>query len=203
MALGSRPLFPIRRRYRFFQSPEIAGPHRWEGILLKTVLLLRHAKSSWDQPGLPDPLRPLAPRGQKAAPRIGAYMARSRILPDLVYCSTARRARATWDLVSGKLEHQTDVEVREDLYHASPGSLIELIKELPDSIGTVLLVGHNPTFEDLALALTGGGDEEGLREMAFKYPTGALAVIDFSIERWCEVRAGEGVLRTFVKPRAL
>jgi len=130
-------------------------------------------------------------------------MTRADLLPDLVYCSTARRARETWELVSDQLEQPAEVQLRDDLYHASPGSLIRLIHDLPDSVDSVLLVGHNPTFEDLALVLSGEGDEEGLREMAFKYPTGALAVIDFFAETWNEVRAGEGSLRTFVKPRSL
>lgn len=134
---------------------------------------------------------------------MGAYMGRAGILPDLVYCSTARRAKETWDLVSDQLGRPVESEARDDLYHASPRSLIQLIRDLPGFIDSILLVGHNPTFEDLALVLSGGGDEEGLREMAFKYPTGALAVIDFPVQAWNEVKAGEGVLRTFVKPRSL
>lgn len=170
---------------------------------MKTVLLLRHAKSSWDEPQLPDHLRPLAPRGKKAAPRIGSYMAEQGLQPGLVLCSPARRALDTWNLVSEQLGGVTQVDILEDLYHTSPATLLALIGELPDSIDSVLLVGHNPTFEELALSLAGEGDEEGLAEMARKYPTGALAVIDFPIERWREIQAGLGSLRVFVRPRAI
>ena len=170
---------------------------------MKTVLLLRHAKSSWDQLNLPDPLRPLAPRGRKAAPRIGSYMAENKLIPNMVLCSTARRAEETWQLVSDHLGDGIQVQMRDDIYHASPRRLMDLIQILPKTVDTVLLVGHNPTFEDLALTLAGSGQEEGLESMARKYPTGALAVIDFSVADWSQIRAGEGYLRDFVRPRSL
>jgi len=170
---------------------------------MKTVFLLRHAKSSWDQPTLPDPARPLSSRGRKAAPRVGAYMARNDLIPDRVLCSTARRAVETWDLVSEYLEDPIQVEIREDLYHASPGSLLAILQGLPDTEDSVLFVGHNPTFEDLALALAGAGRGESLAELGRKYPTGALAVFDFPVGAWSEVREGEGYLREFIRPRTL
>ncbi|MGD2120638.1 MAG: histidine phosphatase family protein [Gemmatimonadota bacterium] len=167
------------------------------------MLLLRHAKSSWEEPQLPDHLRPLAPRGKKAAPRIGSYMADEGLEPELVLCSPARRAVDTWSLVSEQFTNAPPVEILEDLYHNSPGTLLALIRELPDAVDSVLLVGHNPTFEELALSLSGGGDEEGLADMARKYPTGALAVIDFPAQRWREVDVGTGSLRLFARPKAL
>lgn len=170
---------------------------------MKTVLLLRHAKSSWDQPNLPDPLRPLAPRGRKAAPRIGAYLAEKKLIPDMVLCSTARRAEETWQLVSEHLGEEILVQMRDDLYHASPLRLLGLIQVLPRTVEVVLLIGHNPTFEDLGLTLAASGQEEGLEEMARKYPTGALAVIDFPVSDWGHIEAGGGYLRDFVRPRHL
>ncbi len=130
-------------------------------------------------------------------------MARTGLVPDLVLCSSAHRARETWELASEQIDQTVEAVIRDDLYHASPGSLIGLIRDLPQSVDSVLLVGHNPTFEDLALTLSGKGDQDGLREMAFKYPTGALAVIDFPIIDWEELGAGAGSLRSFVKPRSL
>jgi phosphohistidine phosphatase len=130
-------------------------------------------------------------------------MAHQGLLPELVLCSPARRALDTWNLVSESLGSVPQVEVLEDLYHTSPGTLLALIRELSDSIDSVLLVGHNPTFEELALTLAAQGDRVGLEEMARKYPTGALAVIDFPIERWGEVQAGSGSLRVFTRPRDL
>ncbi len=170
---------------------------------MKTVMLLRHAKSSWDQPHLPDPLRPLAPRGRKAAPRVGAYMARSGLVPNRVFCSPARRAVETWELVSEYMEDAIQVEIREDLYHASPGDILAVLRDVPDTDSTVLFVGHNPTFEDLASSLASTGPAESLAELSRKYPTGTLAVFDFSVETWSDVREGTGYLRDFIRPRAL
>lgn len=170
---------------------------------MKTVSLLRHAKSSWDQTHLPDHLRPLAPRGRKAAPRMGKYMAQNNLIPDRVLCSTAQRALETWNLVSEQIEGSVEVEVREDLYHASPESLLHLIQDLPDSEVTVLLVGHNPTMEDLAFGLAGGGDQASVLDLDRKYPTGGLAVIDFAVDSWSQIRAGIGYLRLFIRPRSL
>jgi phosphohistidine phosphatase len=109
----------------------------------------------------------------------------------------------TWDLVSKELELIPEVEVREDLYHATPGTLVGILQSLPPELGSILLVGHNPTFEDLALSLAGQGPVDAMSEMRRKYPTGALAVIDFSVESWAEVRYSTGTLREFVRPRDL
>lgn len=170
---------------------------------VKTLFLLRHAKSSWDDPYLSDSLRPLAPRGRKAAPRMGAYMAQKGFIPDRVLCSVARRAVETWDLVSEELKHTLEVEIREDLYHATPENILSTLQGLPPYLKSVLLVGHNPTFEELALSLSGKGPKAPMSEMRRKYPTGALAIIDFHVDRWTDVRRGSGHLRDFVRPRDL
>jgi phosphohistidine phosphatase len=170
---------------------------------LKTVLLLRHAKSSWDEPFLEDFRRPLAPRGRKAAARMGRFMDKKGLTPDRVLCSGAVRATETWELVSEGLSRSPPTEIRNDLYHASPGALLRLIRSLPDEEYSVLLIGHNPTFESLAHHLAGSGDPAALRDLASKYPTAALAILDFRIQRWRELEAGEGDLRDFVRPKAL
>jgi phosphohistidine phosphatase len=170
---------------------------------VKTVFLLRHAKSSWDQPSLDDYDRPLAPRGKKAAPRVGRYLAREGLTPDRVLCSGARRAMQTWNLVSEELPSDIQLEVRDEIYHASPGNLMELIRALPDNEDSVLLVGHNPSFESLALQAARSGDDEALRSLAFKYPTGALAILDFDTSGWAKVEWGTGHLRAFIRPKTL
>ena len=134
---------------------------------------------------------------------MGAYMANNSLIPDRVLCSTARRALETWDLVSAHLGSSIQVEIRDDLYDASPGSLLSNLQDLPDSEETVLLVGHNPTFEELAFALAGGGRAESLEELGRKYPTGGLAILDFPVDSWSEVREGMGFLRNLILPRAL
>lgn len=170
---------------------------------VKTLYLLRHAKSSWDDLTLPDYERPLAPRGRKAAPRIGRFLSREGWLPQRVLCSGARRARQTWDLVSSVLEEEIPAEIRPDIYHADVGALLQLIQTLPSSEASALLVGHNPTMEDLARILAGSSQEKALRMMESKYPTGGLAVLDFPGDAWSGVRPGSGHLRAFVRPKDL
>jgi len=130
-------------------------------------------------------------------------MARTDLIPDQVLCSSARRARETWDLVSEHLGDTIPMEIRDDLYHASPGSVLTILQDLSPSLDTILLVGHNPTFEDLALALAGQGPADLLAELRQKYPTGSLAVIDFHVDDWNQVGPDGGYLRDFIRPRTL
>ena len=169
---------------------------------MKTVLLLRHAKSSWDNPLLGDFERPLAPRGRKAAPRMGRFMARNGLVPDRVLCSGARRAVETLGLASEDWQ-EVQVETLDEIYHASPSSLLQLIRALPQGEESVLLVGHNPTFEELASRLAGSGKEEALEALSQKYPTGALAILDFHVGTWAELEPGKGFLRDFIRPKTL
>ncbi len=134
---------------------------------------------------------------------MGDYMASNGLIPNRVLCSSARRAVETWELVSTFFEDSIRFEITQDLYEASPGNLLDILQQLPPETDTVLLVGHNPTFEELASALAGSGRPESLAELDRKYPTGALAVIDFSVGGWPDVRAGAGYLRDFVRPRSL
>jgi phosphohistidine phosphatase len=134
---------------------------------------------------------------------MGAFMVREGYIPDLVLCSTAVRATQTWELVQDQLENRPEVHFREDLYHGTPASVLELLRNVPDGFGTVLLVGHNPTWEDLALDLVLDGREAAMGQLHRKYPTGALAVIVFDGESWSEVSPGQGFLRDFVRPKAL
>lgn len=130
-------------------------------------------------------------------------MAESGWIPDRVLCSSARRAMETWELVARELGSFVRTETTRDLYHASSSSILDLLRDLPDDEDSVLLVGHNPTFEDLALSLAGSGNQEALAEVSRKYPTGALAIVDLPVDSWAHVRGGEGSLRDFVKPRSL
>lgn len=167
-----------------------------------TLSLLRHAKSAWDNPGLGDFDRPLAPRGEKAAPRMGRFMADHGVTPDLVLCSTAVRARQTLDLVLPKLVAPPQVDYRRDLYGAGAGDMLMIVKDQIDAPDHIMLVGHNPGMHEFALGMTGTGDDEEVSSMAAKYPTAALAVIDFD-GRWDQVTPGLGRLRLFKRPREL
>jgi phosphohistidine phosphatase len=160
----------------------------------KRLLLLRHAKSSWDDPSLADHDRPLAPRGRKAAKRIGEYLREQGIEISLVLCSSARRTRETLELA----QPSGEVQVERELYGASAQQLLERIRRVPDEVTSLMLIGHNPATEDLALALAADRSElEGA-----KFPTGALAT--FTVNgSWQALAPGEAALTAFVKPREL
>jgi phosphohistidine phosphatase len=160
----------------------------------RRLLLLRHAKSSWDDPTLIDHDRPLAPRGRRAAERMGEYLRDEQPPVSLVLCSSARRTRETLELVSPEGE----VRIEPRIYGASADELLACLQRLGDSAETVLLIGHNPAIEDLAVALSAG--EGGLSER--KYPTGAVAALRFS-GPWGALEPGRAELVAFVTPREL
>jgi len=172
-----------------------------------TLLLLRHAKSSWDDPALADFERPLAKRGQKAAPRMGAEIEALGLRPDLILCSSALRTRETLDLV---LETWSGgpppVDYDEAIYMASPTELIAELRKLAANSPAprrVLMVGHNPGLEELAGLLSGFGDPAARELMAQKFPTCALAVITFEDDDWAAVGPGKGTLTRFITPARL
>jgi phosphohistidine phosphatase len=160
----------------------------------KRLLLLRHAKSSWDDPSLADHDRPLAPRGRKAARRIGRHLRDEEVTVSLVLCSSAVRARQTLDLVAPGGRTETEP----GLYGASAGQLLERLRRVPEETGTVMLVGHNPAMQDLLVSL--------LREpgdlAARKFPTGALATLAVS-GPWRLLEPGQAELTALVTPREL
>jgi phosphohistidine phosphatase len=172
-----------------------------------TLLLLRHAKSSWEIPALADYDRPLAKRGQKAAPRMGAEIAMLELRPDLVLCSGAARTRETLALVMPALGSPSPEVVYDDaIYMATPASLLKQLRGLADRPGgptTVMIVGHNPGLEELADLLIGSGDAEAHRLLQDKFPTCALAVVNFDTERWSDIAPSAGSLARFITPARL
>jgi phosphohistidine phosphatase len=168
----------------------------------RRLLLLRHAKSAWPD-GVADHDRPLADRGLKAAPRMGAYIAAKELVPDLALVSTARRTRQTWEQVARELPPSIEQRDLDDLYEAPAARLAALLHAMDPSVRTLLLIGHNPGFHDLALGLVGSGDRESRTRLQEKLPTGALVVIDFEAHFWDDVRPRSGVLKRFVTPRSL
>jgi phosphohistidine phosphatase len=173
---------------------------------MKTVYLLRHAKSDWGDPEVKDHDRPLNERGREAAPRIGAYIKSKRYKPEAILCSTARRTVETCDLIKEALGDAT-VRYEETLYLAEQRHLIERLKWLDDGLKSAMLIGHNPGMEQLANMLPRGPEtaaEEKLhRRMREKFSTCALAVIKLPIKAWREVKPGIGTLADFVRPRDL
>jgi phosphohistidine phosphatase len=161
------------------------------------LYLLRHAKSSWDEPGLADHDRPLAKRGRRAAKAMAGYLRENEIAPELVLCSTARRARETFERIEPALG-APEVWHERDLYGVSPGKLLERLRSVPDGVGSVMVIGHNPTLEDLALDLARPSSKR--EELEVKFPTGALAALEFP-GTWRELDEAE--LVAFVRPRDL
>jgi phosphohistidine phosphatase len=170
---------------------------------MKRLYLLRHAKSDWADPDRVDADRPLSPRGRRAAPTLGRYMRREGLIPALVLASTARRTEETWDLLSETLKSEVPLEASHKLYLASPARLLKTIRGVDDAIPSVVIVGHNPGLQALALELAGSGEASARTRLVTKYPTGGLAVVDFAVDHWADVVAGGGVLERFVVPRDL
>lgn len=142
---------------------------------MRRLHLLRHAKSSWDDPDLPDHDRPLTARGRKAASRLAARLDRHGIAPDLVLCSTATRAAETLQRLEGALGGAPTL-VEDGLYHASATGLLERLSSVPDDVDELLVVGHNPGLADLCLLLARPGV---LRDrVAADFPTCALATLE-------------------------
>jgi phosphohistidine phosphatase len=167
---------------------------------MRQIWLLRHAKSSWDDPGLPDEDRPLAPRGNRDASTMASYLA-SVDPPRLVLCSAGLRARQTLAAVLPSLGSPLRVAIEPELYTFDSRVVVERLRRLDDAGSSVMIVGHNPALEDLALWLSAEG---ALRErLGAKFPTAALAEIDLPDAPWRSLGEGVGTLARFVVPKEL
>lgn len=167
----------------------------------KRLFVLRHAKSSWDDPGLADHERPLAPRGRRAVEAIAAHLNEAGIEPELVLCSSARRTRETLEGVAVGGEHLIESE----LYEANCEDVLERLHRVPEGVESVMLVGHNPTLQALVLRLSGdNGTTDGscLAEVRRKFPTGALATLTFD-GAWEELSPRSARLASYVRPKSL
>lgn len=161
---------------------------------MKTLFLLRHAKSSWKDAGQPDFERPLNERGKQAASVIGKFMRKQKLNPDIILCSPAKRAKQTVERVSEAASFTAPLQYDERIYEASVATLCALVSQIDESAESALLVGHNPGLEGLLESLTGE-----VRRM----PTAALAHITLNVERWAEVREQSGELVRLVKAKDL
>jgi phosphohistidine phosphatase len=170
---------------------------------MKRLLLLRHAKSSWDRAEVEDIDRPLAPRGVRAAGAMARFLAAERLTPELVLCSAARRTVDTWSLMAGTLGRRVTVQIEPGLYMAEPRALLTRLRALPDHWSCVMLLGHNPAMQSLARQLVGSGDAAARERLAAKFPTAALAVIDFESGGWPGIGPRQGRLDGFVTPSEL
>jgi phosphohistidine phosphatase len=166
------------------------------------LFVLRHAKSSWDDPELSDHDRPLAPRGHRAAKVIGEHIRASGLEPDLVLCSSSRRTRETLELVNPSGERMIEPE----LYAASAATVIGRLRQVPKDTTSVMMIGHNPAMQQLVLQLAGtsaaAADAHAIDEVRRKFPTGALAALTFDCA-WGELSPGSARLTSFVRPKQL
>lgn len=169
---------------------------------MRRLMLLRHAKSDWPD-GVEDHARPLASRGRQAGPLMGSYMARTGLLPDLVIVSTARRAQETWELVRTTFPEPIVTLDERRIYEAPASAILDVVREIGVDARSLLLIGHNPGLQQLALDLIGMADGNDLARLREKYPTGGLVVIDFDIDSWKQVDTRAGRLERFVVPRRL
>jgi len=168
------------------------------------LMLLRHGKSSWSNTGLSDFERPLTDRGLRAARAMGRYLASNDLVPQLVVCSPAKRARETWEILSAAFPTPPIALVVPELYDFGDGAaLLACLRQKSGSAQSVLLVGHNPSIEGLARSLVGKGSNRLRQLLGSKYPTATLCVIDFELENWADLSAGSGTLLRFVRPRDL
>ena len=167
---------------------------------MKSLTLLRHAKSGWDDPVARDFDRPLNPRGRRAARAVGAEMKARGLAFDLVLASPARRVTETLDEV-GAAYGAVEAHYDERLYLAPAATLLDIVRHAPDGVSRLLLVGHNPGMEELALRLARRDRLRG--EVEIKYPTGTVAEIELPVEQWAKVREGTGRIVRFIRPRDL
>ena len=167
----------------------------------RRLVLLRHAKSAW--PDVADSERPLSDRGRRDAPAMGRWLRDADYLPDVVLCSPARRTRETWDLVAGELGAEPTVSYEPRIYEATALSLLHLLREAGGKHRTVLLIGHNPGLVELAVGIaqmTDGPAAKPLERARAKFPTAAVAVLEFTGE-WADLTPGEVRMTEFATPR--
>jgi phosphohistidine phosphatase len=163
---------------------------------MKTLLILRHAKTQSDAPA-GDHVRELTERGHHNAAAMGAYIHNLIGTPDAIVTSDATRARQTAEIVASAVDFTAPLTVEPRIYAADPDTLLAVVRRIPDGVQTVIIVGHNPGFEELAAALAGNAEHE------VRLPTSGLALLEFDVEGWDAVRAGAGRLREIATPRAI
>lgn len=170
----------------------IANTHPVFEKPMKRLMILRHAKSSWDNPDLSDFDRPLNARGRTAAPFMGRLIAERGYLPEMIVSSPAKRASETAALVRENAGISAAAQFDERIYEASPQALRQVVSETPDSVNSLMIIGHNPGMEGFVRFLTGE---------LLPIPTAALSIIDLDIEKWADLTANCGRLIRMIKPK--
>ncbi|HKD46874.1 MAG TPA: histidine phosphatase family protein [Rhizomicrobium sp.] len=174
---------------------------------MKRLYILRHAKAAQAEPGQDDHARALTVRGIADAEAMARYMRKNGAKPDRVLISTSARTIQTADLVLRELDGVPRGDYRDGLYLAAAGKIATILKSLPAKLSEVMVVGHNPGLEELAALLAREPvrrkERERRGELDEKFPTAALAVLDFDMDRWRDLKPGTGKLADFVRPKDL
>lgn len=169
---------------------------------MRRLMLLRHAKA--DRPaGVRDEERALSPRGRDSSAEVGAYMARHGLRPDLAVVSPSTRTRETWTLLAPAFGKSPPARFEERLYEADAEDIIDVARETPGKVHTLLVVGHNPGFHEVANTLIASGDVEARERLNERFPTAALVVIDLPFDDWTRIHRASGRLDRFIAPRDL
>jgi phosphohistidine phosphatase len=169
---------------------------------MRRLLLLRHGKADRHSAG-GDRERPLTKRGEEDARRMGEYLMKEGLAPELAVTSDARRAKRTLDLVLDAFPSPAARQIESSVYLATEDQLLQVLRQTPDKIRTLLAVGHNPGFAELAISLANSGKAEDIARLRAKFPTAALAVLDFEADHWANVGQGDARLAYFITPAAL
>ena len=163
---------------------------------MKRLILVRHAKSDWSEAGLPDRDRKLNARGRDAADRIGRWLAADKLVPDQVLCSSAARCRETWSRISAALSGASEASFEDRLYLAEEAEMLDILHGA--SGDCLMILGHNPGIGAFARDLR--QDPPPLHDAFHKYPTGAVTVLDFNIDKWKDAELGGGRLNVYRTP---
>ena len=172
-------------------------------MILKTIYLLRHAKSSWQDQEAEDLERRLSKRGREAASAMAQYLSKQGIVPAQILCSPARRTRETLERIEKKLDAAIPIRFEKGIYNAEAPALLRRLRRLSDALPSVMVIGHNPGLERLALMLTGDGEATARNKLANKYPTGTLAILSAQVDHWHDLGPERARLEAFVRPKDL
>lgn len=170
---------------------------------MRRLMLFRHAKAERPEIGMEDRARTLIERGRRDAGRIGAYMAAHALKPDRVLVSPSARTQETWKYLSAALRPAPAATTVERLYEATPHAILAAIKDVPASAHTLMVVGHNPGLQELALMLIASGDIDARERLHEKLPTSGLVIVDFAFDDWSKLHPQSGRLERFVSPKTL
>lgn len=173
---------------------------------MRRLVIFRHSKAraadNWDDA---DHARPLSTRGKQDAPLMGRYLAKANIAPDLALVSDSMRTRETFDLAAAGYGKAIPLQLEEGIYEESEswGEILRLVRGTDDGVETLMVVGHNPSVGDLAAQLSGYGDRHARAAIRAKFPTSAIAIVEFDVSHWGEVRQQGGRLAGYVTPATL